>query len=104
MIKLYFGAKDAGLQAGGASRIAARTTARSPTIREPCRKQPHAFRLDDRHLFKTGMPLLVCSNTAAMLAGTRYGGCFHVIGDRSRHFGRFNCAPAVPIAMAGSCC
>jgi SAM-dependent methyltransferase len=67
-------------------------------------EQPHRFALDDHHVFEAGKPMLVCGNTAAMVSETRYGGCFHVIGDRSRHFGRFNCAPAVPIAMAGSCC
>jgi hypothetical protein len=38
---------------------------------------------------------------------TRYARCFHVIGDRSRHFGRFDCghaAPAAPPRATGGCC
>ena len=33
---------------------------------------PHQFLLDDHHLFKTGQPMLVCGNTAAMVGETRY--------------------------------
>lgn len=68
---------------------------------------PHGFSLDDHHYFRTGMPHLVCSNTAAMLAGTRYARHFKVLGDTSTHFGLFDCAPApapgAP-ATAGACC
>lgn len=68
---------------------------------------PHAFRLDDHHLFRTGMPVLVCGNTAAMLQDTRFGRHFRVIGDRSVHFGPFACGP-VPAALEaptdGACC
>jgi len=53
---------------------------------------PHTFLLDDHHLFMTGQPMLVCSNTAAMLAQSRYGLHFKVIGDTSIHYGLFNCA------------
>jgi hypothetical protein len=38
--------------------------------------------------------MLVSGNTAAMLSETRYSRHFHLIGDRSRHFGRFDRAPA----------
>lgn len=68
---------------------------------------PHGFALDDHHLFKTGMPHLVCSNTAAMLASTRYARHFKIVGDTSTHFGLFDCAPATkPSAAAGvgACC
>ena len=54
---------------------------------------PHSFPLDDHHLFEAGKPRLVCGNTAAMLSETRYARHFHMIGDRSRHYGRFDCAP-----------
>jgi len=68
--------------------------------------QPHAFALDDHHLFKTGMPMLVCSNTAAMLAETRYKPHFKIVGDTSTHYGLFDCAPAAAsgAASTGGCC
>ena len=71
--------------------------------------QPHQFVLDDHHTFETGRPMLVCGNTAAMVADTRYGSHFKVLGDNSQHFGLFDCGPS-PVAVAageavsGSCC
>ena len=71
--------------------------------------QPTQFVLDDHHTFETGRPVLVCGNTAAMLADTRYGQYFKVMGDTSQHFGLFDCGPS-PLAAAagatvsGSCC
>jgi arsenite methyltransferase len=71
--------------------------------------QPHQFVLDDHHTFETGRPMLVCGNTAAMVADTRYGSHFKVLGDTSQHFGLFDCGPS-PVAVAageavsGSCC
>jgi SAM-dependent methyltransferase len=68
----------------------------------------HAFRLDDHHLFEAGRPMLVCGNSAAMVQDTRYGAFFDVTGDRSTHFGLFDCAPAPasgsPAAASGACC
>jgi arsenite methyltransferase len=55
---------------------------------------PHAFDLDDHHRFQAGKPMLVCGNTADMVSRTRYGGHFRVSGDRSVHYGLFDCAPA----------
>ena len=70
--------------------------------------QPHQFVLDDHHTFETGRPMLVCGNTAAMVADTRYGQHFRVLGDTSQHFGLFDrgTAPAVASADAlpGGCC
>jgi SAM-dependent methyltransferase len=54
--------------------------------------QPHFFDLDDHHRFFTGKPLLVCGNTAEMLQETRFASSFSVIGDRSVHYGRFDCS------------
>ncbi|MDQ2771163.1 MAG: methyltransferase domain-containing protein [Bacteroidota bacterium] len=71
--------------------------------------QPHQFVLDDHHTFETGRPMLVCGNTAAMVADTRFGEHFRVLGDTSQHFGLFACGPS-PVALAageavsGSCC
>ena len=53
----------------------------------------HVFTLDDHHTFKTGQPLLVCSNTASMLMDTRYAPHFKIVGDTSTHFGLFDCGP-----------
>ncbi len=52
---------------------------------------PHEYRLDDHHLFPTGMPVLVCGNTASMLAETRYNKHFRIVGDRKTHYGLFPC-------------
>lgn len=68
---------------------------------------PHAFRLDDHHLFETGRPVPVCSNTAAMLSETRYAPHFKIIGDSSTHFGLFDCGTgrgAMNCAPTGDCC
>ncbi len=70
---------------------------------------PHRFTLDDHHVFITGKPMLVCGNTASMLSRTRYAAHFDVRGDRSTHYGPFDCSPAaVRDADAGgdggACC
>jgi hypothetical protein len=42
-----------------------------------------------------------------MVSRTRYARHFRVDGDKSRHHGLFDCAPAVPGAgggMPGACC
>jgi len=70
-------------------------------------EHPHAFALDDHHVLETGRPMLVCGNSAAMVEETRYGRHFRVVGDRSVHYGLFDCAP-VPAAAdgeaTGGCC
>jgi hypothetical protein len=53
--------------------------------------------------------MLVCGNTAAMVSETRYRRHFKVLGDRSTHFGPFDCAPnpgASPTGTTpmGACC
>lgn len=69
---------------------------------------PHAFRLDDHHLFRTGMPERVCGNTYKMLAQTRLAAHFDFRGDFSAHYGAFPCGPAHPEAASsptsGACC
>ncbi|GAB4351880.1 MAG: methyltransferase domain-containing protein [Immundisolibacter sp.] len=69
---------------------------------------PHAFDLDDHHHFETGRPMLVCGNTADMLAGSRYAPHFRIDGEKTTHFGLFDCAPPAPGAAAapagGACC
>lgn len=71
---------------------------------------PHTFVLDDHHIFHTGMPKLVCGNTASMLTKTRYAGHFKVIGDRSVHYGPFDCRPQESpstennLCGGGACC
>lgn len=68
---------------------------------------PHAYVLDDHHRFETGRPMLVCSNSADMLARTRLARHFRISGDRATHFGLFDCGPVgVPkdAAATGACC
>ncbi len=70
-------------------------------------EHPHAFDLDDHHHFITGKPMLVCGNTFDMLAGTRYAQHFRMLGDKTQHFGLFDCGP-MPVASSGAaasaCC
>ena len=76
------------------------------TYRGTVPELPHAFELDDHHRFETGRPLLVCGNTADMLARSRYAPHFAIVGDKATHFGLFDCAPA-PAAegqTSGACC
>jgi ubiquinone/menaquinone biosynthesis C-methylase UbiE len=68
---------------------------------------PHRFTLDDHHTFYTGKPLLVCGNTAAMLEETRFASHFEIRGDRSTHFGLFDCTDdmqLLEVASGGACC
>ncbi len=67
--------------------------------------QPHVFELDDHHRFENGCPVRVCGNTADMLSGSRYAAHFHIEGDKLRHHGLFDCAPATAVGSAApSCC
>jgi SAM-dependent methyltransferase len=78
------------------------------TYRGTLPNHPHAFDLDDHHRFYTGKPVPVCGNTADMLSRTRYAAHFTVVGDTTRHFGLFPCAPAGPASTessaAAACC
>jgi ubiquinone/menaquinone biosynthesis C-methylase UbiE len=76
---------------------------------------PHRFDLDDHHSFEKGRPMPVCGNTADMLTKTRFRKHFEVTGDRSVHYGPFDCssggktastAAAAPEAVgcAPGCC
>lgn len=72
-------------------------------------EHPHAFDLDDHHHFETGRPMLVCGNTADMISKTRYAPHFRVTGDKSIHYGLFDCAPAATVSNrdaggTGACC
>lgn len=68
-------------------------------------ENPHAFMLDDHHLFKTGMPMPVCGNTAKMLTETRYREHFNVAGDFSTHYGVFDCGGTPEDSTpSGACC
>jgi len=58
-------------------------------------ESPHTFVLDDHHTFIAGKPYTVCGNIASMLSETRYAKHFQVTGDRSVHYGLFDCGHAV---------
>lgn len=69
----------------------------------------HHFALDDHHLFETGKPMTVCSNTAAMVMETRFAPHFKVVGDTSVHYGLFDCGPSPLLSnptstVGGACC
>ncbi|HBH62708.1 MAG TPA: methyltransferase type 11 [Nitrospiraceae bacterium] len=68
-----------------------------------------SFELDDHHRFITGKPMRVCGNTASMLQETRLERHFKVKGDKSVHYGRFECTPACmkhdrEESGGGACC
>jgi arsenite methyltransferase len=66
---------------------------------------PHRFVLDNHHIFETEKPMLVCGNTAAMVGETRFRSHFNVSGNRSVHYGPFDCSePAGDDEAAGACC
>jgi hypothetical protein len=65
---------------------------------------PFRFALDDHHTFVTGKPMLVCGNTAAMVEETRFGKHFKISGDRSAHYGPFDCTPAPDAKVNGETC
>jgi len=53
---------------------------------------PDAFPLDDHHLFIKDKPMLVCGNSGAMVEDTRFGKHFTITGDKSVHYGAFDCS------------
>lgn len=65
------------------------------TYKGTARGSEAVFRLDDHHLFETGRPERVCGNTAMMLQDTRFAPHFDIVGDRSVHFGAFDCAATI---------
>ncbi|MCC5942851.1 MAG: methyltransferase domain-containing protein [Balneolaceae bacterium] len=69
-------------------------------------ESPHHFILDDHHTFHAGKPMLVCGNSAAMVENTRFSKHFRVDGDRSVHYGVFNCeqVSSSDTVNKGSCC
>ncbi|MEO6966960.1 MAG: methyltransferase domain-containing protein [Rhodanobacteraceae bacterium] len=71
-------------------------------------EHPHRFELDDHHLLEMGKPLRVCGNSADMLGLSRYARHFRIDGDKRRHYGLFDCAPATAtVATVGAgapCC
>jgi arsenite methyltransferase len=70
-------------------------------------EHPHTFDLDDHHHFETGRPLRVCGNSFDMLAQSRYARHFAVWGDKTKHFGLFDCTPGSQgesVAAGGNCC
>jgi len=72
---------------------------------------PHFFNLDDHHKFFKGKPMLVCGNTTSMLKKTRFAEHFVFTGDRSVHYGPFDCTSGTQVihsdnsnGLSGSCC
>ena len=63
---------------------------------------PHSYDLDDHHHFITNKPMLVCGNTGSMVGESWLSSHFKLTGDRSTHFGLFDCAPAPAADSQGS--
>lgn len=74
------------------------------------KESPHRYILDNHHVFEKGKPMLVCANTASMLADTRLGRHFEITGDLSAHYGIFEgCGESMPAPASaqkpgGGCC
>ncbi|MCK5829138.1 MAG: methyltransferase domain-containing protein [Methylococcales bacterium] len=71
------------------------------------KEHPHFFDLDDHHHFEKGKPLRVCGNTYDMLSSSRYAEYFDLIGDKTTHFGLFDCAPpntSLSLESGAACC
>lgn len=66
--------------------------------------QPHAYRLDDHHVFEKNRPERVCGNTALMLGKSWLAKYFDILGDRQVHYGRFSSSPDSQAPLGGSCC
>lgn len=74
----------------------------------------NAYALDDHHRFEKNKPMLVCGNTASMVGETWLAKHFTVVGDRTTHYGLFDCssspvaatssAPSSSPCAAGVCC
>ena len=72
-------------------------------------ESPHHFMLDNHHIFESGKPMLVCSNTASMVKDTRFAKHFEVTGDLSVHYGLFAGCGEAPLETSsdksvGGCC
>lgn len=70
-------------------------------------EHPHTFDLDDHHHFEKGKPLRVCGNTYDMLGASRYKEHFELMGDKTSHFGLFDCAPpnaSLSLESGAACC
>ena len=66
---------------------------------------PHEFELDYVCHFEAGRPTPVCGNTADMLSASRFAPYFKINGDKHRHHGLFDGAPAsAAVSTAPSCC
>jgi arsenite methyltransferase len=71
-------------------------------------ESPTFFALDDHHIFEINKPMLVCGNTADMISQSRFANYFQIVGEKTTHYGLFDCAPtAASTGMSntnGACC
>ncbi|RLN32626.1 hypothetical protein BBJ28_00000422 [Nothophytophthora sp. Chile5] len=67
-------------------------------------EHPHAYTLDEKHVFEKGRPIRVGGNTAAILSESWLSEHFRVMGDRSVHFGPLEskCSGATAAATRAS--
>lgn len=66
---------------------------------------PFQFILDDHHHFIRGKAQAVCGNTADMIMNSRYAPYFKLFGDKTQHFGLFDCGSELKqLSNEGACC
>jgi arsenite methyltransferase len=53
---------------------------------------PALYYLDEKHAFEVSRTERVCANTAAMLAETRLAKHFTIVGNKTNHYGSFDCS------------
>jgi len=73
------------------------------TYRGTIPDHPWSSTLDGHHTFETNKPMMVCGNTTAMVGETRFAKHFTVTGDRSMHYGPFDCSSAPAKNMGSQC-
>ena len=68
-------------------------------------KQMNGYQLDDHHYFPKNKEIKVCGNTADMLEKSWLSKYFNVNGDKSKHYGLFDCQKKDETELLkGSCC
>ena len=68
-------------------------------------EQMNRYQLDDHHIFPINKKIKVCGNTADMLGKSWLSKYFTVIGDKSKHYGLFDCQnKETTVLKSGGCC
>lgn len=64
----------------------------------------NSYKLDKGHEFVKNKPMLICGNTASMLENSWLRPYFTVQGDKTTHYGLFDCSGASAASETEKCC